>query len=140
MSANRSEVAGLTLAVASLTEEAGALLQQLVAQHSTAVAGGGEGLTVTLRMPAEGLDWSSLALWLIATGTVTAGALWAGQGHLAATCRESGTPSARKAASDVPTVTISSQAAVGFVVVASGVLVALFFFLDKWLAYILVSA
>jgi hypothetical protein len=77
MSANRSEVVGVTLAVASLTEEAGALLQQLLAAHP------GEQLGLALRMPAEGpIDWSSLVLWMIATGTVTAGALWAGQGVL----------------------------------------------------------
>lgn len=34
MSANRTEAQGLTLAVASLTQETGALLQQLLAEHA----------------------------------------------------------------------------------------------------------
>lgn len=38
----------------------------------------------------------------------------------------------------MPSVTISSRAAVGFVVLASAMLLTLFFFLDKWLAYVLV--
>ena len=135
MSANRSEVVGVTLAVASLTEEAGALLQQLLAAHP------GEQLGLALRMPAEGpIDWSSLVLWMIATGTVTAGALWAGQGFLPGGA--AGAPGARKpggGAELLPSITISSHAAVGFVVMASTMLVVLFFFLSKWLAYILVS-
>lgn len=135
MSANRSEAQGLTLAVASLTEEAGSLLQRELAEQP------GRALLVTLRMPAEGpVDWSSLVLWLIATGTVTAGGLWAGHGHLAGLGRESATPTARKSgAADPPSVTISSGAAVAFVALASAMLLALFFFLDKWLAYVLVS-
>ena len=133
MAANRSEVQGLSLAVVSLTQEAGELLQQLAAQH------GGGRLAVSLRMPAEGaVDWSSLALWLIATGTVAAGGLWAGHGHLAALGRDSSTPTRKAGASEVPSVTISSRAAVGFVVLASAMLLTLFFFLDKWLAYVLV--
>ncbi|KAL4448488.1 hypothetical protein ABPG75_005707 [Micractinium tetrahymenae] len=138
MSANRSEVEGLRITVVSLTAEAGAALAALAAAHP---AGSGDAATVVLRMPAPGaVDWSSLALWLIATGTVAAGALWAGQGHLAGLGRESGTPTAKKGGGgDVPSVTISSRAAVGFVLLASAMLVLLFFFLDKWLAYILVS-
>lgn len=137
MSANRSETEGLRIAVVSLTAEAGAALAAAAAAHP---AGGGDSAAVSLRMPAPGaVDWSSLALWLIATGTVAAGALWAGQGHLAGLGRESGTPTAKKGgAGEVPAVTISSRAAVGFVLLASAMLVLLFFFLDKWLAYILV--
>lgn len=137
MSANRSEAEGLRIMVASLTAEAGAALAALAAAHP---AGGGDAAAVALRMPAPGaIDWSSLALWLLATSTVAAGALWAGQGHLAGLGRESGTPTAKKGgAGDVPSVTISSRAAVGFVLLASAMLVLLFFFLDKWLAYILV--
>ncbi len=137
MSANRSEAEGLRIMVASLTAEAGAALAALAAAHP---AGGGDAAAVALRMPALGaVDWSSLALWLLATSTVAAGALWAGQGHLAGLGRESGTPTAKKGgAGDVPSVTISSRAAVGFVLLASAMLVLLFFFLDKWLAYILV--
>ncbi|KAL4438186.1 hypothetical protein ABPG77_010547 [Micractinium sp. CCAP 211/92] len=138
MSANRSEAEGLRIMVASLTAEAGAALAALAAAHP---AGGGDAAAVALRMPALGaVDWSSLALWLLATSTVAAGALWAGQGHLAGLGRESGTPTAKKGgAGDVPSVTISSRAAVGFVLLASAMLVLLFFFLDKWLAYILVG-
>lgn len=136
MSANATEAKGLTLAVASLTEEAGARLQELMAEHH------GEPLTVQLRMPDEGpIDWSSVALWLIATGTVTVAGLWAGHGHLASMGRDSSTPTARKsAATDLPSVDISGRAAVGFVGLASAMLLILFFFLDKWLAYVLVRA
>jgi hypothetical protein len=139
MSANRTEAAGLTLAVASLTAEAGAALQQLLAAAGSGASGRP---SVTLRLPEEGpIDWSSVALWLIATGTVLVGGLWAGHGHLAAASRESATPTARKAGDQaMPSVTISSRGAVGFVAAASAMLLALFFFLDKWLAYLLVGA
>lgn len=139
MSANSSEVEGLRITVVSLTAEAGAVLARLAAAHPP---GGAPAAAVALRMPAPGaVDWSSLALWLMATGTVALGALWAGQGHLAGLGRESGTPTAKKAGvgGDVPSVTISSRAAVAFVLLASAMLVLLFFFLDKWLAYILVG-
>ena len=63
MSANRSEAAGLTLLVASLTQAAGDALQQLAAGGASGGGGGGYA-SVTLRMPAEGpIDWSSVALW-----------------------------------------------------------------------------
>lgn len=92
MSAPRNETAGLALAVASLTAEAGAALQALVAQYPSPAQ-----LAVRLRMPKPGpIDWSSLVLWLVATSTVAAGALWAGHGHWAGLGRESGTPSSKK--------------------------------------------
>lgn len=136
MAAPRNETAGLQLAVVSLTQQAGEALQALLAEHP----GAGE-LSVQLRMPPEGsVDWSSLLLWLIATGTVTAGALWAGHGHWAGLSgREpGGSPAKRAGAGDVPSVTIGPKAAAGFVVLASGMLLLLFFFLDAWVATLLV--
>lgn len=92
MSAPRNETEGLSLAVASLTAEAGATLQALLAEHASP----GQ-LAVTLRIPTQGgIDWSSVALWLIATGTVVAGSLWAGHGHWAGLSREGSTPSEKK--------------------------------------------
>lgn len=137
MAAPRNETKGLHLAVVSLTQQAGERLQALAQQY----AGAGQ-LSVQLREPAEGaIDWSSIVLWLIATGTVTAGGLWAGHGHWAGLGRDAGSPSAKKpGAGDVPSVTIGPQAAVGFVVLASAMLLLLFFFLDRWLAVILVSS
>lgn len=135
MSANRSEVAGLSLAVVSLTAEAGSALAALAQLARPAE------LAVTLRMPADGpIDWSSVILWLIATSVVAGAPLWAA--HAASLGRDSGTPTAKKGAvggGDMAAVTISGQAAVGFVVLASAMLVLLFFFLDRWLAYILVG-
>ena len=92
MSAPRNETEGLTLAVASLTAEAGAALQALLAEHSSP----GQ-LAVALRIPKQGpIDWSSVALWVIATGTVVVGSLWAGHGHWAGLSREGSTPSEKK--------------------------------------------
>ncbi len=92
MSAPRNETEGLTLAVASLTAEAGAALQALLAEHSSP----GQ-LAVALRVPKQGpIDWSSVALWVIATGTVVAGSLWAGHGHWAGLSREGSAPSEKK--------------------------------------------
>lgn len=92
MLAPRNETEGLSLAVASLTAEAGATLQALLAEHASP----GQ-LAVTLRIPTQGgIDWSSVALWLIATGTVVAGSLWAGHGHWAGLSREGSTPSEKK--------------------------------------------
>lgn len=92
MSAPRNETEGLTLAVASLAAEAGAALQALLAEHASP----GQ-LTVTLRIPQQGpIDWSTVALWLIATGTVVAGSLWAGHGHWAGLSREGSTASEKK--------------------------------------------
>ncbi|PSC70351.1 signal peptide peptidase-like 3 [Micractinium conductrix] len=139
MSANRSEAAGLTLLVASLTQAAGDALQQLAAGGASGGGGGGYA-SVTLRMPAEGpIDWSSVALWLMATGTVIAGGLWAG--HTQTGGRESGTPTAKKGAAggELAAVSISGRAAVGFVFAASGMLLLLFFFLSRWLAMLLVT-
>lgn len=87
MQAWRNETQGLTLAVVSVTRQAGAALQAALAAHPPGQ------LAVRLRMPAEGsIDWSSAALWVLATGTVTLGALWAGYGHWAGLGRDSDTP------------------------------------------------
>jgi signal peptide peptidase-like protein 2B len=133
MSAPRNETKGLTLAVVSLTAESGAALQALLAEHASP----GQ-LAVTLRIPKQGpVDWSSIALWLIATSTVVTGSLWAGHGHWAGLSREGSTPSEKKGP-EQPSVTIGMHGAVGFVVAASAMLLLLFFFLSKWLAYLLV--
>ena len=87
MQAFQNETQGLSIAVVSLTAQAGAGLQALAAQYP----GAGQ-LVLRLRLPAEAaVDWSTLALWAMAVGTVTVGALWAGHGNWALG-RDGGTP------------------------------------------------
>lgn len=132
MFANRSSTIGLTISATSITHQAGEALKQLLE---------GEEATASLRQPPVGrVDWSSWALWLLATGCVLTAAWWAGRDQLAS--QYGGTASHKGQEKQQPQqeegLHITSAGAVGFVVLSSAMLLLLFFFLSKWVALLLV--
>jgi signal peptide peptidase-like protein 2B len=118
----------LALAAASLTAEAGTRLRTLVAAGRA---------TVALRAPPQpALDPSAAVLWLLAVAAAGGGALWAGADVLAARA-SAGSGSGHGSGGGIdgePAAAITARGAVLYLVVASGVLLLLFFLASHWLS------
>jgi signal peptide peptidase-like protein 2B len=126
----------VTLLAASITATAAKiLLDSINTSSSTAV---------TLTQPEQSaFDLSELALWLIAVSAVAGGSIWAGKGGLHSSFADDNDNTAEHRSTNnrdsegLGIEVISVRAAASFIFIASGALLAMFFLLSKWLAFII---
>ncbi|GIL78347.1 hypothetical protein Vretifemale_7712, partial [Volvox reticuliferus] len=131
-----------SLAVISVPHDTGLELMGLLAAADAA------SMTLSFRLLDVSLvDSSAVILWLLAVGTVAAGAIWSGVDHLAAhrAAMEEQDPLLRggtskpKGSGIAETMDLTPYAALGFVVVASGMLLLLYFFLNRVFFFVLLG-
>ncbi len=118
----------LALAAASLTAEAGVRLRALVAAGRA---------TVALRAPPQpALDPSASVLWLLAVAAAGGGALWASADAVATRAGGASGHGSGSAGgiNGEPAAAITARGAVLYLLVASGVLLLLFFLASHWLS------
>ncbi len=127
----KEEKRDMTLLAASITATAAEILIDSIDS------------TITLTQPEQSaFDLSEVGLWLIAVGAVASGSIWAGKGGYPSV-QQDGTGGAghgqrsHNSRESEGIEVISVRAAASFIFVASAALVAMFFLLSKWLAFIL---
>ncbi|KAH7624044.1 hypothetical protein Ndes2526B_g01296 [Nannochloris sp. 'desiccata'] len=92
--------------------------------------------TVTFAQPEQSVfDLSEVALFLIAVSAVAGGSIWAGKEGISDTTTASGGQEGSRESEGIEV--ISVRAAASFIFLASAVLVAMFFLLSKWLAFVI---
>ena len=128
----------------------------LNATASSSGGGGGGGVRVTIALlDLPPVDAGAALLWLMAVGTVAAGAVWAGRDHAAALKaaalggdgsggadggRRGGGGRRASAAGGDDALDVTAGGAVAFVASASAMLLLLYFFMSRVFLYIIVGA
>ncbi|KAG2441965.1 hypothetical protein HYH02_009759 [Chlamydomonas schloesseri] len=132
--------AGLTLAAVSIPHELGLRLLGLAAAAGGGAGGTGEAHVSLRRVSVPLVDTGAVLLWVLAVGTIIGGSLWGGLDHLAhRRAGEDQAPLIRAAhkPAAAETVDLTPKAALAFVVLASCMLLLLYFVLNKAFFYVL---
>uniref|UniRef100_A0A6U2CU81 PA domain-containing protein n=1 Tax=Chlamydomonas euryale TaxID=1486919 RepID=A0A6U2CU81_9CHLO len=128
---NESETLGLDLPCISITQESGDLLAAIAAEHRQ--------LKFVLAAAKRAvLDPSSLLLWAMAVGTLVGGAIWSGFDHDAsskASPQTADEPRAHIVTEE--SVTITAKGAIGFMLLATAMLLTIFFLRSEAVFYVL---
>ncbi|GIL57826.1 hypothetical protein Vafri_13059 [Volvox africanus] len=139
---NTTTAVSPSLAIISIPQDTGLELTDLLAAADPAA------LTLSFRLVDVPLvDSGAVLLWLLAVGTVAGGAVWSGADHLAArraAMEEQdpllrGGPATAKVPGITETMDLTPYAALAFVAVASGMLLLLYFFLNRLFFFVLLG-